>query len=209
MNISDYAEYATLTAGREVIHGALWDTLLYTSAATVQLNFFQQTIAANTFDITNMQNAGQLPYPNQFLVRAIRLFIKQRPESVDAAAVTNVQTGAVNNVAQITNTGLLVITHGSKEYGRYPLHMLAAGNGPYGVMGVGDIGAAGPIPGFADYGQNGIPTARNVFTLGKPMLIETSMNFLYQLLWPAGAVTLTRSVNLCLCLEGDLIRPVQ
>lgn len=209
MKVQDYAEYATLTQGREVIHGFLWDTLQYTSGATVVLNFFQQTLAGNTLDVTNMQNAGQLGYPNQFLVRAIRFFVKQRPESVDATAVTNPQTGAVNNIALLTNTGLLTITHGAKNYGSYPLHAITAGNGPYGVMAVIDIGAAGIVGGFVDYGQNGMPHSRNIFALGKPLLIETSMNFLYQLSWPAGFVTLTRNVNLCLMLEGDLIRPVQ
>ncbi len=210
MKLKDYARYATMTQGREVIHGFIWDTLTYTSGATTVLNFFQQTIAALTPDVTNMQNPGQLPYPWQFLVRAIRLFVKQRPESVLMAATTAAQGGAVGNISLLTNTGLLNITHGSKQYGPYPLHVITAGAGPYGVMAVGNIGAGAPLnASIVDYAQNGLPHARNIFTLAKPLLIETSMNFVYQLSWPAGFVTLTRSLNLCLALEGDLIRQVQ
>jgi hypothetical protein len=208
--LSDYAKYATMQQGREVIHGALWDTLLYTSAATVVLNFFQQTIAAVTPDVTIMQNPGQLPYPWQFLVRAIRFFVKQRPETVALAATTNPQTGALNNISVLCNTGLLSITHGAKQYGPYPLSAITAGAGPYGGGMLGNVGVGAPlIASIVDYAQNGNPHIKNVFTLAKPLLIETSMNFLYQLSWPAGAVTLTRNLNLCLCLEGDLIRQVQ
>lgn len=206
MNASDYQQYATLTTGREVVHGALWDTLAYTTAVTTVLNFFQQTVAATSFDVTNLLTPGQLAYPTQFLVRAIRFFIKQRPESVNAAAPAALQGGAIDNVFELVNTGLLVITHGAKEYGRYPLRDITCGNAPFGNISVSNILIGGAA---VDYGQNGWPHSKNVFTLAKPLLIETNMNFLYQLSWPAGAVTLTRTTNLCLALEGDLIRPVQ
>lgn len=202
---SDYAQFATLTQGREVIHGALWDTLTYTSAATVTLNFFQQTLAATSPDVTNMLTPGQLSYPNQFLVRAIRMWLRQRPESINAVGAGNVQTGATNNVALLVNTGLLVITHGNKEYGRYPLREITAGNGLYGNLSVSNILVGGAV---ADYAQNGFPHSRQIFTLAKPLLIETAMNFLYQVTWPA-ALTLTRNTLICIALEGDLIRPVQ
>lgn len=205
MRVSDYAQYNTLTMGREVVHGAFWDTLQYTSAATLVLNFFQQTVAATSLDVTNLLQPGVIPYPNQFLVRAVRFFIKQRPESVNAVGAPAVQTGAINNVSLLVNTGLLIITHGNKEYGRYPLRDITAGAGIYGALNVSNILVGGAD---VDYGQNGMPHSREIFTLAKPMLIETSQNFLYQLSWPA-ALTLTRNLNLCLALEGDLIRSVQ
>ena len=211
MRVSDYAQYATMTSGREVIHGFMWDSLLYTSGAagTTVLNFFQQTIAALTPDVTNMQNPGILPYPWQFLVRAIRFFIKQRPESNLVVATGNLQPGAANNVAQLVNTGLLNIVHGAKSYGPYPLHAITAAAGPHGNINVTTVGAAGITASVVDYAQNGRPHVKNLFTLAMPLLIETAMNFVYQLSWPAGPVTLTRNTTLCLCLEGDLIRQVQ
>ena len=205
MRAMDYQQYATLTAGREVIHGAIWDSLLYTSAATVTLNFFQQSLAALTPDVTNLLTPGQLPYPKQFLVRGIRMWLRQRPESINAVAAGNIQTGALNNVHLLVNTGLLIITHGSKEYGRYPLRDITAGNGIAGSIGVSNILVGGAV---ADYGQNGYPHCKNVMTLAQPLLIETNMNFLYQMVWPA-AVTLTRNTTISLLLEGDEIRPVQ
>ncbi len=205
MRASDLAQYATLTQGRESIHGFLWDTLQYNSAATVNLVFFQNTQAAVGISNTNMQTPGQLPYPQQFLVRAIRMWLRQRPESINAVAATNIQTGAINNVALLVNTGLLIITHGAKEYGRYPLRDITAGNGPYGVLQVSNILIGGAV---IDYGQNGFPLSDEIYTLAKPLLIETSMNFAYTLQWPA-AVTLTRHTQIQLLLEGDLIRPVQ
>ncbi len=206
MRVSDYAQFATLTQGREVIHGVLWDTLQYTSGATTVLTFFQQTQAAVGLDVTNMTNPGQLPYPKQFLVRAGRLFLKQRPESVNIVGPAAVQTGAINNIALLINTGILRITHGAKEYGTYPLHLFATGGGPCGTIHVQNILVAGA---YADYGVLGVPHAKNVYTFAIPMLIETSMNFNYQMLWPAGFVTLTRNLPICFALEGDEIRPVQ
>jgi hypothetical protein len=201
----DYQKFATMTSGREVIHGAIWDTLLYTSGTTLNLNFFQQTIAATSFDVTNLLSPGQLAYPTQFLVRAIRMWLRQRPESIDAVAAGNIQTGALNNVHLLVNTGLLIIRHGDKEYGRYPLRDITAGNGIAGNIGVSNILVGGAV---VDYGQNGIPHVDNILTLAQPLLIETNMNFSYQMQWPA-ALTLTRNTSICLLLEGDLIRQVQ
>jgi hypothetical protein len=59
-----------------------------------------------------------------------------------------------------------------------------------------------------DYAQNGRPHCKDIYALAKPLLIETSQNFVYQLSWPA-ALTLTRNLTLCLALEGDLIRSIQ
>jgi hypothetical protein len=183
----------------------LWDSLLYTSTTTVVMNFFQQTLAATSPDVTNLLQPGQLPYPQQFLVRAVRFWIRQLPESINAAGAPAIQTGAFNNVALLVNTGLLIIRHGDKEYGRYPLRDITAGNGLYGPLKVSNILVGGAV---VDYAQNGRPHCKDIYALAKPLLIETSQNFVYQLSWPA-ALTLTRNLTLCLALEGDLIRSIQ
>jgi hypothetical protein len=205
MRVADYAQFNTMTMGKEVIHGALWDSLLYTSTTTVVMNFFQQTLAATSPDVTNLLQPGQLPYPQQFLVRAVRFWIRQLPESINAAGAPAIQTGAFNNVALLVNTGLLIIRHGDKEYGRYPLRDITAGNGLYGPLKVSNILVGGAV---VDYAQNGRPHCKDIYALAKPLLIETSQNFVYQLSWPA-ALTLTRNLTLCLALEGDLIRSIQ
>lgn len=203
MNVSSYQRLATTTGQAEVLHWMLWDTLTYTSAATLNLAFFQ-TVKA-TFDLSNMEIGGQLPAPRQFLIRSMRLFIKQRPESVNVVAPPAVQTGALNNVALLFYNAGVQINIGSKEYGRYPAHLFLAGGGPSGQIQVSNVLIAGAT---VDYGQLGKPSGKNIFTFATPMLIEPQINFNVTLTW-AAAQTLTRSLPICCLLEGDLIRPIQ
>lgn len=202
-NVSSYQRLATTTGQAEVIHWMLYDTLTYTSGATLTLNFFQ-TVKA-TLDLSNMEIGGQLAAPKQFLIRSMRFFLKQRPESVNVVAPPAVQTGAVNNIALLFFNAACTITIGSKEYGRYPAHQFMAGGGVAGQLNVANILIAG---GYADYAQLGVPSAKNIFTFATPMLIEPQINFGINLSW-AAAVTLTRSLPICCLLEGDLIRPIQ
>ena len=199
-----YQNYATQFKGRfEVINGSLWDTQQYAQAGQVQLTFFTATRA--TVDLSNMEVAGQLPFPKAFLIRALKIHLKQRPESVNMVAATNTQTGAINNICQVFNTGSLQITIGSKQYGIYPLWIFAAGNGPFGVMGQSNVLATG---GMVDYAGMGAPVASNAYTFSVPMFIEPQMNFKIDLYWGAAAA-IVRATNLTVLLEGDLIRSVQ
>lgn len=198
-----YLKYATQMDKFEVINGALWDTLTYTSATTLRLTYFTATRA--TVDLSNMEVAGQLPYPKAFLARSLKVFLKQRPESVNEVAATNPQTGAVNNIAQLFNTGALQITIGSKNYGTYPLWVFGCAGGPSGIMLQSNILIAGS---YADYAQSGRAHSRDGFTFAVPLFIEPQMNFNVDLQWGA-VVTLTRNLTLTVAFEGDLIRPVQ
>jgi hypothetical protein len=200
---ASYLKYSTQFPKSEVIDAALWDTATYTSGATLQLTYFTATRA--TIDLSNMEIAGQLAYPKAFLARALKIFLKQRPESVNEVAPAAVQTGAANNIALLMNTGALRITIGSKEYGQYPLWTLTSGCGPFGVMQVSNVLIGGA---YADYGLFGYPHTKNSFTLAQPLFIEPQMNFRVDIFW-AAAVTLTRSLTLTVAFEGDLIRPVQ
>lgn len=204
-SIQDYSQYATLTKGREVLHGFLWDTLNYTSAATLTLTFFQNTVAATSYDVTNIQTPGLLPFPQKFLVRALRFFVKQRPFSLNNAGAGAV-AAAVQNVSLLVNTGLFVLNIGSKEYGRYPLRSITAGNGPMGSFDVSNvlINGAG-----VDYGQNGQPDSNSIFTLSVPLLIETSQNFNVVLTWPAALTIVQSPLPICVAMEGDIIRAIQ
>jgi len=199
----NYRQFNTQYPRSEVVSGMLWDTIAFTNA-TLQLTFF--TVAKATVDLSNMIIGGQLPYPMAFLVRSIRLFLKQRPESANVVAPAGTQVGAVNNIALLYNTGSFQITVGAKQYGIYPLWILSSGGGPYGFMNVINILIAG---GMADYGGMGTPHSRNAFTLAQPLFIEPQMSFKVDLYWPA-ALALTRTpLPLCVAFEGDLIRAVQ
>lgn len=90
-------------------------------------------------------------------------------------------------------------------YGHYPSWMFPAGGGAHGGIAVRDILIAG---GATDYGQLGTMHAHDVYTLAKPLFIEPQMSFQVTMTW-AAAQTLTRNINLCVALEGDLIRAVQ
>lgn len=202
---ADYERYNSQYGGQiEAIGWQWWDTQTFTSGTTTSLvNFFN---VRTTPDLSNMEVAFQLAAPKAFLVRAIRFFVKQQPESVARAASASVQTGAANNIALLTNTAVMSLTIGNKVYCQVPLWMLTAGAGPYGVIAL--EGATADPGGAVDFAQNGWPDPRAVYTLAKPIFIAPQINFNARIDW-AATVTLTRNQPLTLLLDGDLLRPVQ
>lgn len=199
-----YSQYNTQFEGQlETIGGVLYDTVTYVSAATTNLRMFN--VARATLDLSNMLAQGQLPYPTSFLIRAVRLFIKQRPESIATAAAAAAQGGAFDNIAQLLISGVCTLQVGSKPYFQYPLWAIPAGGGAYGNLAVNDILVGGSL---ADYGNVGYPDSKNGLTLTKPVLIAPQINFFVDLFWPA-ALTLTRNVNITVLFDGDLTRQVQ
>lgn len=201
--MSDYTQFNSQYPGREVIDGALWDTLLFTSAATTLLTFFNNTRA--TIDLSNMTQAGQLPSPDSFLVRAIRIFFKNRPESQNSTAAATVQTGSTDDIRRVLENAALIFNIGQKDYGIYPAVTIPAGGGVWGTMGISNVLIAGSN---VDWANNGRPHIYNTFTLGKPVLIKSQINFNVQLFWNA-ALALVRNVNIMVVLDGDRIRAIQ
>lgn len=198
----EYERYNTQYGGeKEVIGWMWWDTLPYVSGTTTQLTFFNAVRA--TLDLSNMEVAGQLAAPKAFLLRAPRLFIKQLPEATVAAATGATQTGAINDVAQLMNTGVAVLTIGNKQYAQWPLWTLMAGGGPHGIWQTGDIDVV------VQYAQFGPPDNRVPYILSKPQFIAPQINFNVQITWPAALTLALGDSNLCFGLDGDLIRPVQ
>lgn len=204
MKMTDYTQFNSQFPGREVIDGALWDTLTYTSGATTVLNFFNAVRA--TIDLSNMTQAGLLPAPDSFLVRAIRIFFKNRPESTATAAAGAVEVSSHDDLSLLLDNAAVVFTIGQKDYGIYPAKTLPAGGGAFGKIAVNNILVAGAA---VDFATNGVPHIYNTFTLGKPVLIKSQINFGVQMTWPAGFVTLIRSVNISVVLDGDRIRAIQ
>ncbi len=200
----EYDAYNTTYQGKkEIIGQKFWDTKTYVSGTTTALNGFFTT-TNTTIDVTNMQAAGQIPSPSAFVVRAIRFFLKQRGNAV-SPTVTGNQTSAVDNVAQLINTGTITFTIGNKIYNQEPLWCVTAGAGAFGVMAATGNFAGGSL---YSYAQNGIPDPRAVNTLTKPLFIQPMINFNLGIVWPA-ALTLTGNVDICMLLDGDLIRPIQ
>lgn len=204
MRMTDYTQFNSQFPGREVIDGALWDTLTYTTGVTTVLNFFNAVRA--TIDLSNMTQAGLLPAPDSFLVRAIRIFVKNRPESTATTAAGTVEVSSHDDLSLLLDNSAVVFTIGQKDYGIYPSATLPAGGGAFGKIVVNNILVAGAA---VDFATNGVPHIYNTYTLGKPVLIKSQINFGVQMTWPAGFVTLIRSVNISVVLDGDHIRAIQ
>lgn len=198
-----YQDYNTQYAGAKEAIGWTWyDTVTYTSAATVNLQMFNAIRA--TLNLGNMEIAGQLAAPKAFFLRAIRFKVLGNPFVTTAAADNNAQDGKVMDNVQLTDNGILQLTIGQKIYGQWPTWMLPSGGGIVPTMQTGDIDVV------IQYANNGIPDPRAVYTLSKPLFIAPQINFRVDLLWPGGALTLDAGNTLLqVGLDGDLIRPVQ
>ena len=193
----EYEAYNTQYNGQiESIGWKWWDTQTYVSGTTTALtNFFN---VRATPDLSNMEVAFQLAAPKAFLVRAIRFFVKQRVRVLTPAT----GAGAVDNIAQLINTGVMSLTIGNKTYALEPLWCLTAGGGVSAVLALGSTGSQ-------DYAQNGVADPRAVNTLSKPLFIGPQINFNARIDW-AAAITLNGGdTTLSLLLDGDLLRPVQ
>lgn len=150
---------------------------------------------------TNMSLAGQLPAPQKLIVYAIRLFISNDTVIVD-----------VNNILRNVST---VFTVGKKPWLEVPPLFLSAGCGAQ-ITAAAQVGTApaGSAPFFAT--SNGSVDPRAVFTLSKPIVIESGETFSFVLnaetafntaavgANPAGAGT-----TIYVILDGELYRQVQ
>lgn len=203
---AEYKQYDTQYQGAKEVIGWNWyDTVTYVSGTTVTLTLF--TTARATLDLSNMEVTGQLAAPKAFFCRSIIWYLKQRPRSVARAAATAAQTGAIDNIAQLSNTGVLSITIGQKLYGQYPIWRLCSGGGAFGAFGA--EGATADPGAQSDWATLGIPDPRAVFTLAKPLFIAPQINFNVVLTWPTAITLAATDTTMSVVLDGDLIRPVQ
>jgi hypothetical protein len=196
-----YGQYNTQFQGNiETIGWKWWDTQTFTSGVTTSLTQFFNV--RGTTDLSNMEVAFQLAAPKAFLIRAIRFFVKQRPQTVTTVANGAAQVGALDDIAQLINTGVFQLTIGNKVYNLEPLWCLTAGGGAWGLLQTGSTVSV-------SYAQNGIPDPRAVNTLSKPLFIGPQINFTAQITWPAVITTANGNPSICILLDGDLLRPVQ
>lgn len=201
----EFERYNTQYPGRkEWIGWRWWDTQTFTSASTTQLTGWFNVRA--TPDVGNMEVAFQLAAPKSFFFRALRLFFKRRPQMADsgAAAPTNFASMA-DDVAQLCNTGVVELTIGNKIYVQDLLLLVTGGGGPAVTWTQAGAEAANIT---ANYAQNGIADPRAVDTRSKPLFIAPQINFSARMFWPA-TLTLSANTDICLIMDGDLIRPVQ
>ncbi len=190
-------KYGTRLDQSQVINWIWYDTLLYTSAVTTQLTFFNAIRA--TRDIGNMEVAGVLAHPKAFIVRGIRVSIERVPTQGTALPI------AATDIALLTYNGFATFEIGNKNYGVWPLQALPAGSGPCAALAAAGAEATNEI--FAN-ATHGTPDPRAIYTLSQPLLIDPQINFQFQLGW-AAAQALSGNVNIKVMLDGELMRPVQ
>lgn len=196
-----YERYSTQYGGAlETIGFSLYATAVYTSTTTTVMTFF--TTVAATIDLGNLQIAGALAAPNAFLVRAIRFYTRQRPWNITQAATGNVQTGVLDDLTQVLNTGTLILTVGAKNYGQWPLWMITAGGG---AVAQGTAGVTVNSSGVT----NGSPDPRAVYSLAKPLFIAPQIAFKVDVQFPAALTLVQTPITCYVVLDGDLLRPVQ
>ncbi len=121
-SMSELARYDVNRVGMyEVIREPLYDFQNYAAAGQLQLNFFQvqQGSGGKTIEDTNMELAGALPRPKNFLVESIEihLFPGDLPVTEDNTSDTDfVGSDFANDVYTILKLGSLKFFIGSKTY---------------------------------------------------------------------------------------------
>jgi len=188
----------------EFIADTLFDTRTYTSTTTLSLSFFS---SAQAPDLTNLALGNMLPDRQGFLVMSIRFFPKIQPRSMAKTAAATVQTGAVNDVQQLIQTGRVAFNFLNKDYGTFPLWMLPAGGGAFAVMTA--EGATADPGAICDFATNGVPDARNMYVLEQPLFLPPMTKLGVTALWPAALTLAAGNTPLVMLFDGLMTRPVQ
>lgn len=190
-------KYGTYIQQEQICNWMWYDTLTYTSAATVLLTFFNAVRA--TKNLGNMELASQIAHPKAFIVRAIRVVPLVPPASAEAAPF------AASDVYLLMSNCWAEFTVGAKNYGTWPGFALPAGAGVWASSAGAGAEAADE---FVQVPSHGVPDPRSIYTLSQPLMIDPGINFTFTLQW-AAAQTLTGDKNIMVMLDGELLRPVQ
>lgn len=191
-------KYGTLVERSQTIDWIWWHKVAYTSGTTTLLRFFN--VVPATLDLGNMVVAGSLQGGQAFIIKAIRVHFDT--ELTEVAAVP----GAANDIARLTNNGVLLFSVGQKNYGQWPLHALPGGGGAF----VNTGGAGGEATNqFQTAATNGVPDPRAINALENGLLLEPNVNFEAQIQWATAQTLSSGTLNINVMLDGALIRPVQ
>lgn len=188
---------------RELITQPLYSTVtVAANTAFPQLStFFQAVIGAAgvTQQQTNMTQAGILPAPQKFSVRALRLAVRN-----DAN-----QTDLINLLYQTW----LRLYVSEKPYFLGPAFLLTAGGGAVGYAALLDT--AGQGTNVFNITSNGLQDQRNIFALSRPIEVEQNEQFRLELnlgvafnTVAAGSVPAGTGLTIVSILDGELSRGV-
>lgn len=138
----------------EVIWQPLYDYQVYPALGQLNFVFFQNTIGLGglTLANTNMEAAGQMPKPKEFLCTGIQVYFRPgNAVSVSQAVVGTEQSNWLDVNAVMTGLGFLTFFIGSKDYLRDA--PLAKFTQQFRLDGVTAIAGAGTVAttDFVDY----------------------------------------------------------
>jgi hypothetical protein len=211
--MSQLDQYSVVKQGQyEVIRQTLYDFQTYAQAGQTQLSFFQVPVgqSSKTKADTNMQLAGQLPFPQKFVAQSIEVaFFPGVNPGAAAAAPATVEI-FVNDVWTVMKSGWLRFLVGQKDYvveapiGRFPTKACRLD----GWSSQSDTTTAGATQlnrlSYATFGGRPYPVSPWV-------KLDTSINFSVELNWPA-AVALNAgdtTARIGVILDGLLVRAAQ
>lgn len=191
--LSDLQKYAVNRGGDyEVIGSALYDYTTYLAAGQTELNFFQtpQGQGGKTLADTNMESAGSLPNPKNFLVTALEINFWSGVNPAVFGAQAAAQN--INDVWTFAKSGYLEFYIGSKNYiQEAPMNVFPAINGLVVQAALSDVTTAGAAlqnrVGYANMG--GKP-----YNLASPVALVSNQNFRVSMKWPT-AVALPSAVD--------------
>ena len=189
----------------EIITQPLYDsfTVAVSTAIPALTVLFQNPVgqSSKTLLQTNMLAAGQLPAPQKFSVRAIRLGFR------NDAFITDVIGLLYGNWVNFKVS--------QKPYLQCPAALLTAGFGAY-MPAISQVGATAPTGTLVAYlTSSGTPDQRNIFALSRPIQIEQNEQFSFELnqataytTAAASGVTLGTGLDVYVFLDGELSRQV-
>lgn len=205
-SIDDLTKYSVNRGGQyEVIGASLYDYTTYAAAGQTELNFFQtpQGQGSKTLADTNMEAAGSLPAPKNFIVTSLEInFWPGGLPSVFGAQAAGVY---LNDVATLAKSGYLEFYIGSKNYIQEgPVGVFPAANGLVVAAAVADqTTAAAASQTMIDYANMG----GKPYILPSPIALVSNQNFRVSLKWPtAVALPSTVAARIGVRLRGYLYR---
>ncbi len=194
----------------EGIRQTFYDFQTYAAAGQTSLIFFQvpQGQSSKTIAYTNMESAGQLPVPKQFLVQSIEIYFF--PGVDPGTKVTTVaETEFTNDVYTVMKSGSLDFFIGSKSYlqeapiGRFPSTTGLRVEAAHAIVELQASAADAELQVSTDYAVfSGKP-----YFLAPPIFIPSNQNFNVTLRWPSVvALPSTTAARIGIVMNGILYR---
>lgn len=205
-SIDDLTKYSVNRGGQyEVIGASLYDFTSYAAAGQTELNFFQtpQGQGGKTLADTNMEAAGSLPAPKNFIVTSLEVnFWPGGAPSVFGAQAAGVY---LNDVWTLAKSGYLEFYIGSKNYVQEgPIGVFPASNGLVVAAAIADGTTLGADKqSMIDYANMG----GKPYVLPSPIALVSNQNFRVSLKWPTAVALPSNAIaRIGVRLRGYLYR---